>query len=289
MKPIERQITLLANEHCKTGENPLWDPVRECVYWTDIPKGRLYRYDLSSRTHTTIYGGAPVGGFTLQADGSLLLFRVNDIAVLPWEREAQSLIPYHEAGMERFNDVIADPEGRVYAGTIGINETSGGLYRVDCDGCVTKIFGGTGCANGSAFSPDLQAFYWTCSTRRQIFRFPYDRATGALSEGTVIYQATAKEGLPDGLTVDREGNLWSARWNGWTVVKHAPDGRVLERLEMPVRVVTSACFGGRDLDLLFVTTANGEPGSASQDGGLFCVENVGRGSTEFRSRLRLNL
>src|SRR5215210_1984182 len=161
-------ITLVANAHCKTGENPLWDNERNCVYWTDIPNGRLFRYDLAARTHVAIYHGPPVGGFTQQADGSLLLFRVNDIAVLPWgAEEAHTLIQFSEPGMERFNDVIADSEGRVFAGTIGKDAESGGLYRVDCNGRVTKLLGGTGCANGSGFSPDLRSFYWTCSTRRQ--------------------------------------------------------------------------------------------------------------------------
>ena len=82
--------------------------------------------------------------------------------------------------MKRFNDVIADPSGRVFAGTIG-EHPKGGLYRLDLDGTITKMFDGTGCSNGMGFSPDTKTFYWTCSTTRRIFQFDFDAESGALS------------------------------------------------------------------------------------------------------------
>ncbi len=282
----EWKITMLANEHCETGENPLWDGQRECVYWADIPNGKIFRYDLAWQSHEQIYSDVPVGGFTLQTDGSLLLFRVSDIAILPWRGVARTIIKYSDDGMERFNDVSADPEGRVFAGTIGKTETSGGLYRVDLDGTITKLFDGTGCANGSGFSPDLQMFYWTCSTTKRLFRFRYHRETGELTERTEIYRAQ-NEGTPDGLTVDAEGNLWSARWDGQTIVKHAPDGSVLGKIKMPVKTISSVCFGGSDYAKLFVTTASGKSCSSSEDGALFQIEGNFRGKPEFHSRISL--
>jgi len=276
---------MLVNEHCKTGENPVWDAERECVYWTDIPNGKLFRYDLATRKHEQIYSGPPVGGFTLQADGGLLLFRVSDIAVLPWRGEARTLIEVRDETMERFNDVIADQEGRVFAGTIGVNCESGGLYRIDQDGSITKLFHGTGCANGSGFSPDLRLFYWTDSTSKRIFRFNYDRATGVLSNRTLVHQADSAGATPDGLTVDAEGNLWSAIWGGGCVIKHAPDGAPIEKFSLPVRTVSSVCFGGRDLDTMFVTTAEGTSDSDTCDGALFQIEGPFLGLPEFRSRI----
>jgi sugar lactone lactonase YvrE len=253
---------LLVNEHCNTGENPFWDHEKRCVYWTDIPNGRLFRYDIDTGNHAAIYNGQPVGGFTMQADGALLLFRVDDIAVLREDGTAEPVIRYTDAGMTRFNDVIADPDGRV-----------------------RQLFSGTGCANGMGFAPDLRTFYWTCSTRRRIYRFHYDRETGDLSGEDLWYQATPEEGIPDGLAVDVSGNVWSARWDGGAVIKHDPDGQVLEKLEFPVAKVSSLCFGGRDLDSLFVTTAGGKPESATEDGALYLVEVPVLGMPEFRSRI----
>lgn len=272
---------IIANEHCITGENPLWDANRRCLFWTDIPAGKLFRYDLETQTHSIIYSGPSVGGFTLQADGSLLLFRVDDVALLGTDGVVKSLLTVQH-GAARFNDVIADPEGRVFAGTYG---EGSGLFRFDLDGTMTWICGATACSNGMGFSPDLRTFYWTCTTRRQIFRFDYERATGRLENQVPIYQASIEEGKPDGLTVDVEGNLWSARWDGARIIKHAPDGAVLDRIDFPVAKVSAVCFGGPELDQMFVTTAAGVAGSTGEDGALYQLQAPVRGRTEFRSRI----
>jgi D-xylonolactonase len=276
---------LLSNEHCQTGENPYWSPKERAVYWTDIPAGRIYRYDLDTATHTCVYRGAPVGGFTIQADGSLLLFRVNDIAVLLPDGRERVLLHFDDPDADRFNDVIADPEGRVFAGTMGKSPTQGGLYRIDCDGTITKLFLCTRTANGMAFSADQRTFYWTDTTARRIYRFDYERATGAISNRTLFYQAVDGEGKPDGLTMDDEGNIWSARWDGGALLKHGPDGSVLRKITMPVAKVSSCTFGGDDLRTLFVTTAGGSPGAGTLDGALFQLDVGARGRPEFLSRI----
>jgi D-xylono/L-arabinono-1,4-lactonase len=282
----DARISLLANEHCQTGENPYWDPVTDCVYWTDIPNGKLFRYDRATGTHRTIYEGPPVGGFTRQADGTLLLFRVDDIAVLDLaDGSVRSLIPFADEGSVRFNDVIADPEGRVFAGTIGRDTESGGLFRLDRDGTFTLLFRGTRTANGMGFSPDLRTFYWTCSTYRRIYRFNYDRHTGELSQRELLYQASEAEGKPDGLTVDMAGNIWAARWEGYSVVIHNPEGHIIGDIRFPVPKVSSCFFGGPDLDLLFVTTAGGAPDRHTTDGALYQVEVPACGKPEFVSRV----
>jgi D-xylonolactonase len=277
-------ITPLINEHCELGENPLWDS--GCLYWEDIMGGRIHRFHLETRTHSVIYRGERVGGFTLQDDGALLLFRVNDLALLHPNGGVEVVRTFSDDGMERFNDVIADPEGRVFAGTIGRTASSGGLYRADRDGTITLLFRGTGCSNGMGFSPDLRTFYWTCSTRRRIYQFDYDRATGSLGGERLFYQATPQEGIPDGMTVDCNGHIWSARWDGFAVVHHAADGRVLETFSFPVAKVSSLCFGGPNLDQFFVTTAGGEPGSQSADGTVYQWSAGIQGPPEFRSGVR---
>jgi D-xylonolactonase len=232
-----------------------------------------------------IYRGVTVGGFTLQADGDLLLFRVADLALLHTDGRVEVLREFVDEGAVRFNDVIADPEGRVFAGTIGMADTSGGLYRVDRDGSMTLLFRGTGVSNGMGFSPDLRTFYWTCSTRRRIHAYDYDRATGAISRERVFYQATDAEGIPDGMTVDRGGDVWSARWDGYAVVHHGPDGKVIEKFPFPVAKVSSLCFGGPNLDEFFVTTAGGVPGSDTADGSVYRWAAGVSGSPEFRSQI----
>lgn len=287
----EYTITPLVNEHCEVGENPYWNPDDRCVYWTDIPRGKLFRYDPVTGQHTTIYQGEPVGGFTLQADGSWLLFRVCDIARLTSDGNVSVVLPFVDGTAQRFNDVFADPEGRVYAGTMGVTPEVGGLYRVDTDGTITKLFAGTRTANGMGLTPDLAHLYWTDTTNKRIYRFRYDRQTGELSDRALFYQAEEAEGSPDGLTVDTEGYIWSARFRGGTIRQHDPkDGRIVQTLTFPVPKISSLCFGGPDRAIAYVTTAGGtdEGKENAEDGTLYQVTGLGvQGRDEFRSRVLL--
>ena len=281
------KITILLNAHCQLGENPLWHREEGSLYWEDIEGGKVHRFHLASGKHQVIYHGERVGGFTFQANGDLLLFRVHDLALLRPDGQVKMLREFFDDGMERFNDVIADPEGRVFAGTIGKTAESGGLYRVDVDGSVTLLLRGSGCSNGMGFSPDLAKFYWTCSTRRRIYQFDYERTTGALTGERIFYQATPDEGIPDGLTVDNSGHVWSARWDGSAVIHHAPDGKVVKKIPFPVAKVSSLCFGGPNLDQCFVTTAGGRPGSSTEDGSVYQCSAGVAGPAEFKSRTGL--
>jgi D-xylono/L-arabinono-1,4-lactonase len=279
------EITAAADVDCELAENPLWDDAEKCVCWTDIPAGRIFRLKPAASECECIYRGDPVGGFTLQEDGSLLLFRVNDISVRKPDGTVHRVREVEDNSMVRFNDVCADPAGRVFAGTIGATPESGGLYRIDLDGAITKLFSGTGCSNGMGFSPDLKLFYWTCSTTRRIFQFDFDPGSGALSERRLFYKAAPEEGIPDGLAVDSEGCVWSARWGGGSVARHAPDGRVIGRLQFPETNITSLCFGGENLDELFVTAAKDEGAEAKAAKALFHARvNIG-GQRENRSRI----
>ena len=278
-------IESVAHYHCEVGENPLWDDTRQIIYWTDIPRGRLYRYDARAERHEAFYHGEPVGGFTLQQDGSLLLFQENKFSCLCPDGTSRVLVDEIDDAMDRFNDVIADPHGRVFAGTIGSNGRSGGLYRIDLDGAVTCLFKGTGCANGMGFSPDQRCFYWTCSTTRRIFRFDYEPASGSLARRHELVVVPESEGVPDGLTVDDQGYLWSARWNGSAVYRIAPTGHTVDIIPFPVPKVSSVAFGGPRLNQLYVTTAGGSDRSDTADGTLYRVTVQWRGLPEFRSRV----
>ncbi len=279
-------MNILTQPHCILSENPLWDERESGLYWTDIDGGTLHRYQ--NDRHEVIYAGEKVGGFTLQDDGSLLLFRVSDIARLPLENgvfgSPQTLVTVAEEGLARFNDVIATPAGDVFAGTIGEGDTTGGVYRVYLDGVLEKLWDGTRISNGMGFSPDLGHFYWTDSTARCIYRFDYDETTQKLTGRELIYEASETEGTPDGLAVAEDGTFFSARWGGSALVRHAADGRVIAKTAVDAENVTSVIFGGSDLTTLFVTTAAGDGAGA---GAVFTHGAGLRGRPEFRSRVLL--
>jgi len=277
---------LIADYGCATGENPLWHAAERRIYWVDIPGARLFRYDPATGSHCQVLEGMVVGGFTLQADGALLLFGRGG-AVKTW-REGRLCTVIEEIPAERkgrFNDVIADPEGRVFCGTLG--RGGGRLYRLDPDGTLTVMLEGVGCSNGMGFTPDLARMYYTDSEAHEIYVFDYDRATGALSNKRLFVRV--EDALPDGLTVDAEGCVWSAMWGGARLVRYAPDGGELLRVGFPVKKVSSVAFGGTDYAEAYVTTAGGdrkqEEGAAA--GALFRLRPGVRGVPEFVSRIGL--
>ncbi|MBI3829528.1 MAG: SMP-30/gluconolactonase/LRE family protein [Planctomycetes bacterium] len=281
------EIHALANYHCVCGENPLWND-RDChIYWEDIPAGKLFRADPKTGRHECFFtSDSPIGGFTFQDDGDLLLFQNDKIARLDTNGKYAVLKSGIDPVMTRFNDVIADPEGRVLAGTMSNDPLAGGLYRVERDLTITKLFSGTGCSNGMGFTPDLQRMYWTCSTRRKIYLFDYDRRTGSLHNERLLYAAPPGEGIPDGMTVDTAGNLWTTRWDGYAVLKLSPEGKFLDKIPFDVAKVSSCVFGGENLDELYLSTAGGKEASESADGTLYRMTGIGaRGTKEFRSRI----
>ena len=250
---------LIADYECVVGEGPMWHPLEKRLYWGDIVTGRLFRYDPATGQHEQIYSGDLVGGFTVQADGALLLFGAKG-SVRIWREGALTTVidEIPEDRDTRFNDVIADPEGRVFCGTMPTKDRPASLYRLDPDGTLTKVLSDVGLSNGLGFTPDLRQVYYSDTGKMQISRFDYDRATGAISNQQIFARVTDGQGMPDGLTTDAEGGIWSARWDGGILVHYAPDGSVVERISFPARKVSSAMFGGDDYGDLYVTCAGGD-------------------------------
>jgi D-xylono/L-arabinono-1,4-lactonase len=285
---------LIADYACVTGEGPLWHPDEQRVYWVDIPKGRLFRYTPATGEHEQCFESQEaLGGFTIQEDGALLLFMARGAVKLWRGGEARAdatttvIDEIPDEGATRFNDVIADPEGRVFCGTMPTQSRLGRLYRLDPDRTLTKLLDGIGVSNGLGFTPDLKSLYYTDSPTRNIYIFDYDRATGDLSNRRVFVQTPDGEGVPDGLTVDADGYVWSGRWDGGVLVRYTPDGAEERRIAFPARKVSSVTFGGPDYTDIYVTTAGGDQKAREGDGAgaLFRLRLGIQGKAEFRSRI----
>jgi D-xylonolactonase len=291
--------TLLVDYECETGEGPLWHPEHELLYWVDIPGGDLFSYDPASGDAERVldYDGA-IGGFTLEDSGALLLF-LDRGTIRPWRRDSGLGSPVVESvageADSRFNDVVADPRGRVFCGTMPTADHLGTLYRLDTDGSLSTVLTGLDVPNGLGFTPDRQAMYVTESEAGTVYRFAYDQATGTLSDRETFLDAEAEAGIPDGLTVDSEGHVWSAFWDGGALLRYDPAGRVVARVEFPARKVSSVTFGGPDYADVYVTTALGSTAEESVAtareregtgaGALFGLAPGVRGVPEFRSRV----
>ena len=281
---------LIANYQCLCGEGPIWHPDEGRLYWLDIDTGRIFRYEPATGRHEQIYEGEHIGGITIQADGSLALYGPRGLVDGWCEGRITTLvegIPGEED--RRFNDCIADPEGRVFAGTLG--QGMGNLYRIDPDGSVSHIVGDVGCSNGMGFTPDLAGLYYVDSVAGIVYLFDYDRATGGLTNQRIWLQVDTALGIPDGMTVDAEGFVWVAFWDGHRVTRYDPaTAEPVATIEVPARKASCLIFGGPEMTDIYISTAlgDGDPSiEGEQAGGLFRF-NVGiRGVPEFRSRIGL--
>jgi D-xylonolactonase len=190
----------------------------------------------------------------------------------------------------RFNDVIADPVGRVFCGTMPTESQPGRLYRLDTDGTLTKLLDGIACSNGMGFTPDRRQMYYTDSFKREIYLFDYDQTTGNITNQRVFVRTPEDEGFPDGMTVDAEGYVWSARWDGGCLVRYAPDGSEVLQVNFPAKKVSCVTFGGPDYADMYVTTAGGDDKAqeGSGAGALFRLDLGIQGVPEFLSRIALS-
>ncbi|MGB7537875.1 MAG: SMP-30/gluconolactonase/LRE family protein [Anaerolineales bacterium] len=283
------QPEMIADGEFNTAENPLWHPVERKLYWTDIPRGKLFRYDPATGAWEKCWSGEPVGGFTIQEDGALLLFMARG-AIARWHGGKLDYLRRETDGEQdsRFNDVIADPRGRVFCGTMKTPVRGGRLYRLDTDGSLHLVLDGIGVPNGMGFPPDRKRMYWTDSDARRIYLFDYDEETGALTGQRIWMEFSEDQGKPDGLTVDSEGFVWVAFWNGSALRRFTPEGAEMRRIEFPAKKVSSVSFGGGEYEDLYVTTALTSGTKSSEGAGagaLFRLRAGVRGVAEFHSQV----
>lgn len=280
------QPELIADYACTVGEGPMWHPTEQKVYWVDIMTGRMFRYDPATDDHEQCYQGDIIGGFTIQDDGALLLFMARGAVKIWRDGQLETIIEEIPDEREtRFNDVFADPAGRVFCGTMPTKDRLGRLYRLDPDRTLTLLLEGIHVSNGMGLTLDHKHLYYTDSGAKKIYLFDYDSDTGAISNQRVFLDTSDQEGVPDGMTVDASGNVWSARWDGSRLTQYAADGTEIQRISFPAKKVSSVIFGGPDYMDMYVTTAGGN--NKAEDGpgagALFRLRPGVKGVAEFLS------
>jgi sugar lactone lactonase YvrE len=293
MNAEQSSVDLVARLNCQIGENPLWHTESRQLFFVDITSGEIHAYNPSTGISTVIAKTRVTGGFTIQQDGSLLLFQDGRLCLLSLDGTSREVARDQCPGNDRFNDVIADPEGRVFAGTMG---GYGKLLRFNTDGSVTEMSAGFGIPNGMGLTSDLQGMYFTDSRTHTIYHYDYDRGSGSLSNRRTFAEIPVEEGMPDGMTVDDSGYVWTAIWFGSRLKRYAPDGTLEREIGLPPKQTSSVTFGGRGLTEIYVTTAAtdiadslappGHDPTELRGGELYCLKLPGfRGRLPFRSRL----
>ncbi|HEX6978396.1 MAG TPA: SMP-30/gluconolactonase/LRE family protein [Alphaproteobacteria bacterium] len=253
------EVRVAASCDALLGESPLWSSRDELLYWVDIKNPRLFRHDLASGETRITTLSEPVGGIGLRRGGGLIAAARSGLAFIDGSDHLAAPFARPEADRpgNRFNDAKCDRFGRFFAASMddGESAATGNLYRIEPDLGVRRLEGGFVIGNGLGWSPDDRTFYFTDSAARRIFAYDYDPSTGRISNRRVFATVPEEAGFPDGLCVDAEGCVWSAHWDGACLTRYAPDGRPDVVVSLPVPRPTSCCFGGPQLDILFVTSA----------------------------------
>jgi sugar lactone lactonase YvrE len=284
---------LLLDARALLGEGPVWDARVGVLHWVDIEGFAVHTFTPATGRDRVVPVGEHVGCVAPRARGGLVVALRRGLGVLDpvtGALEHRSVPPGHLPEV-RFNDGRTDPEGRLWAGTIELTSRPGAaaLWRLDPDWSLHRMIDGVTISNGLAWSRDASTLYYIDTPTRSVAAFDFDRATGVIANRRVVIRVPEDMGWPDGMTIDAADTLWIAQWDGGCVGAWDPlTGRLLERIELPARRVTSCAFGGSALDELFVTTARtglDESALASQplSGGLFRVRPgaVGLPSVEF--------
>ena len=283
----ESDVTCVADVHAVLGEGPVWVERDAARYWLDIKGRKIFRLGEKDelREWATPFR---VGSLAPRAGGGFIAGTDEGIADIDLESGRFEIVHHPEAHLpdNRFNDGKVDRHGRFWAGSMDDTEkdATGSLYRIDADFQATRIDEGYKVTNGPAFSPSGEIMYHNDSARRVTYVFDLD-SDGTASNRRVFATYREDEGYPDGMTVDAEGCLWIAFWDGWCVRRYSPDAELLQTIEMPVARPTSCAFGGPGLDRLYVTSASigldeGALAVQPNAGGLFMVLAGVRGIAE---------
>jgi sugar lactone lactonase YvrE len=251
-------ISALSAHACELGESPLWHPQEQALYCVDIPGREVLRFRAGVAEPDRWPQASEPSCLALTDDGRVLVTRRDGLWVLNGERIAP---PPYDASRLRFNDGKVGPDGRLWVGTISdAREPEGVLYRWTGQRFEARV-GGLHVSNGLAWSPDGRRVHWSDTKAHRIYAAEFDPDTGALGEPWVFKAFEPKRagqaygGRPDGAAMDAEGCYWSAMFEGGCLLRLAPNGEIVQRLELPVTCPTMPTFGGPGLSTLYVTTA----------------------------------
>lgn len=259
MKQYESELIL--DTRAEVGEGPIW--VNDTLYWVDITEGGVHAYNPQTGKNRSTYIGEAVGTVVPCASGGLAVAAIQGFCSLEFDTGKLSVLNNPEAGnlKTRFNDGKCDPAGRFWAGSCPLDEESpiGTLYRLDSDHTVHPQLKGLKIPNGIVWSHDNSTMYYIDTPTQRVDAFDYHHDSGNITNQRIAFEIPEEMGLPDGMTIDADGNIWIGMWGGYGVTHWNPEsGEYLGKVEVPSAQVTSCAFGGANLDELYITSARRE-------------------------------
>lgn len=262
-------VRCVAPTGCLLGEGPVWSPSDGFLWWVDIKRAKLHRYNPKT-TNTRRYD-LPIHASALALyEGQLLMIGDGEVGLYDPETEdyRRSFALLDEPETNRTNDGGIAPDGSFWFGTMCKQESGpkGRFYRYAVGAEPRELaLQPVTVPNTLAFSPDGRTFYTSDSVEQEILAFDHDLATGSLSNRRVLASTISAGCYPDGSAVDAEGYIWNAQWAGSRIVRYTPEGAVDRLVAMPVSRPTSLAFGGANLKTLFITSARTGLSDAAMD------------------------
>lgn len=259
------------------GEGPTWDPATGTLLWLDILGMRLHTYDPVTGRRTVRTTPQHIGAAKPRAGGGLVLNLRDGVGLLDPDGTFGWL--HHEpVPGRRANDAAVAPDGSLWAGTMRYDEAAGGgtLSRVTGDGTARTVLDDVTVSNGTGWSPDGRLMYYVDTPTRRVDVFDYD--SEGIRDRRPLVEIEEGAGYPDGLTVDADGCVWVALWDGGAVRRYTPDGTLDRVISLPTPRTTACAFGGPGLTDLYITTARtGLDAPHPLSGSLLVVPNAGKG------------
>ncbi len=251
------KIEVYSECHDLLGESPRWHPLENRLYWVDIEGGLVHRQGPAGDQPELFDIGLKVGALAFDRAGDLIL--ATSQGYQRWNEASGQLTPLVNPEADkpgaRFNDGLVDAAGRFWAGTMTETDATSSLYRLDPDLSLHTMLNGITISNGIGWNRENTRLYFTDTNERTVWLYDFDLPTGSITNKRPFLQVEGT-GLPDGLAVDMEGNVWCTLCGGGRIEVYNPNGSKIDELLFPTRCITACTFGGEDLSILFVTSSS---------------------------------
>jgi len=255
-----KKAVLLYEIPAQLGEGAFWNHETGILYWVDIEGKQLHLFDPQNKKDRSFPTPSRIGTVVPQNKDIAIVALEDGIYKLNTNNGALELLSDVEAKVteNRFNDGKCDPNGNLWVGSMDLEQKKAGakLYKVEASGRTTVMLDKVTISNGIVWTKDKKTMYYIDTPTRKIRAFDFNPENSTISNERVAVQVSESLGYPDGMAIDVNDNLWVGMWNGNSVLCFDPKkGTVIDKIDVPAHNVTSCAFGGKDLNLLYITTA----------------------------------